>query len=63
MGMKFKVVIAKDGKMMTEVLERGEHLCSKIYQVTNAVGRQVSDETIGPECDEQHETVTGGGGS
>jgi len=55
MSMRFKVVIAPDGKTMTEVIDRGEHLCSTIYKVTNAVGRQLSDEQIGPEGDEVHE--------
>lgn len=45
------------GKVVTEVLDRQEHLCSKVYQVTNAVGKQLSDEEIGPECDTQIETV------
>jgi hypothetical protein len=55
MPMKFKAVIRKDGKIVTEVLDRGEHLCSQVYKVTNAVGKQLSDEEIGPECDEVHE--------
>ena len=57
--MKFKAIIEKDGKVVTEVLDRGEHLCSNIYKVTNAVGRQESDEEIGPECDSVHETTSG----
>lgn len=58
MAMKFKVVIKKDGQVVTEVLDRGEHLCSNIYKVTNSVGRQLSDEQIGPECDKVEEIVT-----
>lgn len=54
-AMKFKVVIKKDGTVVTEVLDRGNHLCSEVYKVTNAVGRQLSDEEIGPECDSVHE--------
>ena len=50
-SMRYKTVIDREGKIVTEVLDRGSHLCSKIYQVTNALGRQVSDEEIGPECD------------
>lgn len=49
--MKFKATIRKDGKVVTEVLERGPHLCSEVYKVTNAVGKELSDEQIGPECD------------
>ncbi len=53
--MEYKVVIKKDGKIITEVVNRGEHLCSSIYKITNAVGRQLSDEDIGPECDTNSE--------
>ncbi len=59
MAMKFKAVIDQDGKVVTEVLDRGEHLCSAVYQVTSAVGKQESDENIGPECDTQTETNGG----
>jgi hypothetical protein len=55
MAMKFKAIIKKDGTVVTEVLDRGEHLCSNIYKVTNSVGRQLSDENIGPECDKVEE--------
>jgi hypothetical protein len=55
MAMKFKAVIKQDGKIVTEVLDRGQHLCSEVYKVTNAVGRQLSDEEIGPECDKVDE--------
>ncbi len=44
--------IAKDGKVTNEVLDREEHLCSKVYEITSRLGKQLSDETIGPECDE-----------
>jgi len=54
-SMKFKVLIKKDGTVVTEVLDRGSHLCSEVYRVTNAVGKQLSDEEIGPECDSVHE--------
>lgn len=54
-SMKFKVTINKDGTVVTEVLDRGEHLCSEVYKVTNAVGKQLSDEEIGPECDKVNE--------
>jgi len=57
--MKFEMVIDKKGNIVTEVLDRGQHLCSQIYQVTNALGRQKSDEEIGPECDSVTE-VQGG---
>jgi len=57
--MRIKATIKKDGQVVTEVVERNEHLCSQVYQVTNALGRQVSDENIGPECDTQTEGVSG----
>ena len=53
--MKGKTTIRKDGKIVTEVIDRGQHLCSEVYKVTNAVGRQLSDEHIGPEGDTVHE--------
>jgi hypothetical protein len=55
--MKFKAIVRKDGTVVTEVLDRQEHLCSAIYKVTNSVGQQLSDEETGPECDTQREGV------
>ena len=54
-AMKYEVFILPDGKVVTQVVDRGSHLCSSIYKVTNAIGRQLSDEEIGPECDTVHE--------
>jgi hypothetical protein len=52
MAIKFQAVIRKDGKVITEVLNRTEgSLCSQVYKVTNRLGKQVSDEHIGPEFD------------
>lgn len=56
--MKFQAVIKQDGVIVTEVLDRGSHLCSNVYKVTNAVGKQLSDEEIGPECDTVNEIIT-----
>ena len=56
--MKFEVRIKKDGTVVTEVQDRGQHLCSAVYKVTNSVGRQLSDENIGPECDTVNEFTT-----
>jgi hypothetical protein len=53
--MKCKVTISKDGKVVTEVIDRGQHLCSTVYKVTQMLGKQLSDEEIGPECDTQTE--------
>ena len=62
MPLKFSARIGKGGKIVTEILdaiakERGQHLCSEVYKVTNAVGRQLSDDTIGPECETVSEVL------
>ena len=57
--MKFKAIIKKDGTIVTEVLDRGSHLCKEVYKVTGSMGRQISDEEIGPDGNTQHETVGG----
>lgn len=53
--MKMEVFIYPDGKVVTQVMDRGSHLCSEVYKVTNAIGKQLSDEEIGPEGDTVHE--------
>jgi hypothetical protein len=58
MIVKATIKLKEPGIVVTEVLDRQEHLCSKVYQVTNAIGKQLSDEEIGPECDNAIETVT-----
>jgi hypothetical protein len=55
MAMKVKFIIKKSGEVVTEVVDRGEHLCSNVYKVTNSLGKQLSDENIGPECDRVEE--------
>lgn len=54
--MKYRHVIAKDGKVVTEVLERtqGEN-CDIIVQHTAGLGKTLSDEKTGPDCDKQFE--------
>lgn len=59
MSMKIKAVIKPDGKVITEVMERGEHLCTEVYKVTNSVGKQLSDEETGPDCDKVEEINQG----
>lgn len=57
--MEFDVLIAKDGKVVVEVLDRGQHLCEDIYKVTNRMGTQLSDEEL-PDCAPTvHETTNG----
>jgi len=58
--MEFKAIIKKSGEVVTEVTDRQEHLCTEVYKVTNAVGRQVSDEHTGPDCDRVEEINSGG---
>jgi len=53
--MKVKFTIDTEGQVVTEVLDRQEHLCSQVYKVTNAIGKQISDEETGPEGDTVHE--------
>jgi len=60
--MKWDFIIGTDGKVVTEVIDREDSVCSEIKRVTNAVGRELSDEHIGPECDRVEE-IQGGGGS
>jgi hypothetical protein len=53
--MKVKFIIDTEGQVVTEVVDRQGHLCSTVYKVTNAVGKQISDEETGPEGDSVHE--------
>lgn len=55
--MDYKLTIKPDGKVITEVLDRGQHLCSEIYKVTNAIGKQESDDETGPDCEPVLETA------
>lgn len=57
--MKFIVDIYPDGKVVSEVTDRQDAICSNIKKVTNAVGRELSDEHIGPECDKVEEIQNG----
>jgi len=62
--MRVRAIINKDGTVINEVIDRQEHLCSKVYTITGALGKQLSDEETGPECDPQIETTnTAEGGS
>lgn len=60
--MEFDIIIRPDGNVVTEVIDRGTSVCSEIKKITNAVGRELSDEHLGPECDRVEE-IQGGGGS
>lgn len=52
---KWEHIIKEDGEIVTVMLERGNVECSRIKQFTNGLGREVSDEQTGPECDDVHE--------
>ncbi len=61
--MRWTATIEKDGtKVVSEVIDRQDSICGNIKKVTNAVGTELSDEHIGPECDRVEE-IQGGGGS
>jgi len=47
-----------DGKVVVEVTDRQEHLCSEVYRVTNRVGTVLSDEEL-PDCTPTQHEVTG----
>jgi hypothetical protein len=51
------------GQVVNEVLDRQQHLCQTVYNITNALGKQLSDEEIGPDCDSVVETTTEGTGT
>jgi len=54
---KFECIIrAEDGDIITNVLERGDAECSVVKQrFSSNLGRELSDERTGPECDDVHE--------
>ena len=57
--MKIEVLVKTDGTVVTSVMDRGQHLCSEVYRVTNSVGRQLSDEETGPDGDKVNEINNG----
>jgi len=50
--------IFPDGKVVSEVLKREEHMCGEIYRVTARMGRLVSDEEL-PDCAQTQHEVSG----
>ena len=56
--MKGKTTIKKDGKVITEVIDREGQDCKDVTKLTESIGRTVSEETTGPDNDEVHETTT-----
>lgn len=59
--MRLKMLIQKDGNVVTEVLDRQDQICSNVKRLTNAIGTEQSDEHLGDDCDRVEE-VQGGGG-
>lgn len=57
--MEFTVTIQPDGKIVTEVVNRGQHLCTDIYKVTARLGRQTSDEDLPDDGQSVHNSVDG----
>lgn len=56
---RYSYTIKADGTIVTEVLDRGGHVCSSVRAITNSLGKQLSDEETGPECpDTVHERTT-----
>jgi len=55
--MRGKTTIKKDGTIVTEVLDRENSDCKEVYKLTERIGRQVSEEVIGPDCDSVHEGI------
>lgn len=47
--MIFKIEVAPNGDVTTEVVDRQEHLCDQVYRITNKLGKQLSDEEL-PDC-------------
>lgn len=53
---KWECILQGDGQIVSTVIDRGESECVKVrQQFTSHLGREISDEQIGPECDDVHE--------
>jgi hypothetical protein len=55
--MKYITIVKKDGTVIQQVLDRGEHLCESIYVRARQMGTILSDEDL-PEgdCPPVHDT-------
>lgn len=42
--MQYKTTIKKDGTVLTEVIDKGQHLCEDIYVSARAIGKITNDE-------------------
>jgi len=60
--MEYITVIKKDGSVVQQVLDRGQHLCQNIYVAARRMGTITSDEEIEDgDCPPVHETGFVGG--
>lgn len=55
--MKLKFTIAKDGSVVTEVLDREGSDCKEVYKLTERLGQTTGEEITGPDCDTAIETI------
>jgi hypothetical protein len=53
--MKYEQIVSKDGKIVTNILDRQGENCGNIYHITQNMGQTVDDVRTGPDCDEVHE--------
>ncbi len=52
------IIKAEDGKVVQQIIERGGIECSRIKQFgAEGIGRELSDESTGPESDDVHEVA------
>ena len=54
--MKGRTIIKKDGRIITEVLERQGDDCKDVTKLTQGLGKQTREDVTGPDCDVAHET-------
>lgn len=55
--MKGRTIIKKDGTVTTEVLDREGQDCKEVYKLTENIGKRISEETTGPDCNDVHEHI------
>jgi hypothetical protein len=58
--MEFEARIKTDGTIVTDVKDRQGQDCNNIKRITQLMGKELSDERTGPDCDTVHETTGGG---
>lgn len=53
--MRYEQIVDKEGKIVTNILDRQGENCNNIYKVTQNMGETLDDVRTGPDCDEVHE--------